>query len=393
MNIVLLIKDFAIGKKFDKSGMPNQSGGERHGLNHAKELIRLGHHVTIMTKKKYWFTKVRETYDSGIDLIRLHGSIRWFEVFLRLLTTHRKTDAFYIICRPKFAVWAILFAKLTGKPVTLALTGKAEIFGNNKSFREKLFASCDNYIATTHEIKESFIKDAHIDQKKISVIPHGIDTKMYPFISYEDRCIAKQQADLDSVIPNLLFCARVAPNKGILIALEVWKQIYKHYPDSKFYIVGGGDNTLLDEARRVSEHCNNSIIVVGEVDDVTPYHRLSDVYIFPSEHEGLPTSLLEAMSSGLATVCSNIGGNNDLIFDDVTGYRVPVKDVNAYVEKISKLFDDINLREKMGRCSSKYVEEHCSYDVVSKEMEITVTNQRIEPIDMLSEKPVISNVK
>mgnify|MGYP003083395859 FL=1 len=393
MNIVLLIKDFAIGKKFDKSGMPNQSGGERHGLNHAKELIRLGHHVTIMTKKKYWFTKVRETYDSGIDLIRLHGSIRWFEVFLRLLTTHRKTDAFYIIGRPKFAVWAILFAKLTGKPVTLALTGKAEIFGNNKSFRENLFASCDNYIATTHEIKESFIKDAHIDQKKISVIPHGIDTKMYPFISYEDRCIAKQQAGLDSVIPNLLFCARVAPNKGILIALEVWRQIYKHYPDSKFYIVGGGDNTLLDEARRVSEHCNNSIIVVGEVDDVTPYHRLSDVYIFPSEHEGLPTSLLEAMSSGLATVCSDIGGNNDLIFDDVTGYRVPVKDVDAYINKISYLFDNPSIRIEMGKCASSYVEMHASYDVVSKEMEITVTNQRIEPIDMLSEKPVISNAK
>jgi len=67
--------------------------------------------------------------------------------------------------------------------------------------------------------------------------------------------------------------------------------------------------------------------------------------------------------------------------------------VNAYVEKVSKLFDNINLREKMGKCSSKYVEEHCSYDVVSKEMEITVTNQRKEPIDMLSEKPVISNVK
>ena len=393
MNIVLLIKDFAIGKKFDKSGMPNQSGGERHGLNHAKELIRLGHHVTIMTKKKYWFTKVREVYDGGIDLIRLHGLIRWLEVFLRLLTTHRKTDAFYIIGRPKFSVWAILYAKLTDKPVTLALTGKAEVFNNKQSFREKLFASCDNYIATTHEIKESFIKDAHINPDKISVIPHGIDIKKYPFVSYEDRCIAKQQAGLDNVIPNLLFCARVAPNKGILIALEVWKQIYEHYPDSKFYIVGGGDNTLLDEARRVSEQCNNSIIVVGEVDDVTPYHRLSDVYIFPSEHEGLPTSLLESMSSGLATVCSDIGGNNDLIFDDVTGYRVPVKDVNAYVEKVSKLFDNIDLREKLGKCSSKYVEEHCSYDVVSKEMEITVTNQRTEPIDMLSEKPVISNVK
>lgn len=41
----------------------------------------------------------------------------------------------------------------------------------------------------------------------------------------------------------------------------------------------------------------------------------------------------------------------------------------------------------MGKCSSKYVEKHCSYDVVSKEMELTVTNQRKNPIDMLSDKP------
>lgn len=56
--------------------MPNQSGGERHGLNHAKELIRLGHHVTVMAKKKYWFTKARENYEGGIDLVRLYSPIR-----------------------------------------------------------------------------------------------------------------------------------------------------------------------------------------------------------------------------------------------------------------------------------------------------------------------------
>lgn len=143
----------------------------------------------------------------------------------------------------------------------------------------------------------------------------------------------------------------------------------------------------------MSKQCNDSIIVVGEVDDVTQYHRISDVYIFPSEHEGLPTSLLEVMSSGLATVCSDIGGNNDLIFDDMTGYRVPVKDVNAYINKIAYLFDNPSIRIEMGKCASSYVEAHASYDVVSKEMEITVTNQRTEPIDMLSEKPVISNIK
>lgn len=388
MNIILLIKDFAVGKIFDKSGMPNQSGGERHGLNHAKELIRLGHNVTIMAKKKYWFTKCREWYEGEIDLVRLHGPIRWLEILIRLITTHRNTDAFYIIGRPKFAVWAILYAKLTGKPVTLALTGKAEIFNNKEGFRNRLFASCDHYIATTHEIKNSFVIDAHIDEQKISVIPHGVNTELYPYVDENIKKQAKIDAGLTASTPVLLFCARVARNKGILVALEAWKQLHLLYPHARFYIVGGGENVLLDIARQVNEECNHSIIITGEVDDVTVYHRLSDVYIFPSEHEGLPTSLLEAMSSGIPTVCSDIGGNDDLIINDITGYRVPVHDVNAYVTAISKLFDDLQLRIQLGKTALHYVESHCSYAVVTKEMELTVTNQRTESIDMLSERPI-----
>lgn len=390
MNIVLLIKDFAVGKKFDKSGMPNQSGGERHGLNHAKELIRMGHNVTIMAKKKYWFTKARELYDGCIDLVRLHGGVRWLEIIIRLMTTHRHTDAYYIIGRPKFAVWAILIAKITGKPVTLALTGKAELFNNTESFRNRLFGSCNHYIATTHEIRDSFITDAHIDANKISIIPHGINTNLYPYVSPINKEEHKLAVGLNKNTPILLFCARVAKNKGILLALEVWKRLHSVYPDAKFYIVGGGENTLLDEARRVSHECNDSIIITGEVDNVAEYHAISDVYIFPSEHEGLPTSLLESMSSGLATVSSDIGGNDDLIFDDITGYRVPVHDVEQYVKRIAELFDNKSLRESMGKCASDYVATHCSYDVVSKEMELTVTNQRTKPIDMLCERPHVS---
>ncbi|PQL20398.1 glycosyltransferase family 1 protein [Veillonella denticariosi JCM 15641] len=387
MNVVLLIKDFAIGKKFDKSGMPNQSGGERHGLNHAKELIRLGHHVTIMAKKKYWFTKFRELYDGCIDLVRLHGSIRWFEILMCLVTTHRNIDAFYIIGTPKFSVWAIAYAKLTGKPVTLALTGKAELFRKDTSFRNRLFSSCDQYIATTHEIYDGFISLGHIDRRKISIIPHGIDVHRYQYVKSVEREVAKCNVHLDSSEPVLLFCARVAKNKGILVALDVWKKLHIKYPKATFYIVGGGENYLLDQARQVSLECDNSIIVTGEVDYVEYYHRLADVYIFPSEHEGLPTSLLEVMSSGLPTVCSDIGGCNDLIINDRTGYRVSTTDVDSYVKYISKLFDNSLLRYELGRRASEYVKTYCSYDVVSKEMELTVTNQRKVPIDMLKVKP------
>lgn len=107
---------------------------------------------------------------------------------------------------------------------------------NNNSFQEKVFASCNHYIATIHEIRNSFIKDAKIDSNKVSVIPHGINTNLYPYISYEKRCAAKLEAGLNTDVPNLLFCARVAQNKGILVALEVWKKYINDIPTVDFIL-------------------------------------------------------------------------------------------------------------------------------------------------------------
>lgn len=52
MKILLFVKDFASGTKFNKDGTPTKSGAEFHAENHAKELIKLGHDVTIMAKKR-----------------------------------------------------------------------------------------------------------------------------------------------------------------------------------------------------------------------------------------------------------------------------------------------------------------------------------------------------
>lgn len=51
MHIGLFVKDFAIGKKFSKDGLPTKSGAEFHAENHAKQLIKRGHKVSILPKK------------------------------------------------------------------------------------------------------------------------------------------------------------------------------------------------------------------------------------------------------------------------------------------------------------------------------------------------------
>ena len=363
MNICLMIKDFAVGKKFLADGRPTKSGAEIHGENHALQLIKLGHRVTIMTKKRFFFTAARENLN-GIDLVRLHPPFRWLEIFLRLLTTHRAIDAFYIIGTPKFSVWAILFARIFNKPVTLALTGKAEIFSADKNWRNKILATCTHYIATTKEISDGFIKNGGIAPEKISILPHGIDTNKYPQSNETLRRELKISHSVNPTQKVLLFCARIVKDKGVDTLQDVWRILHKKFPDSLLFVVGGGLNELLDELRKTSAELDNSIKVIGEVDAPQEFYQMADVYIFPSRHEGLPTSLLEAMASGLPAVTSDIGGCEDVIENDVNGYSVYSEDATAFAEKISLLFVDDERRKIFGERAAKLIRETCDFKIV-----------------------------
>ncbi|SDP05272.1 glycosyltransferase family 4 protein [Selenomonas ruminantium] len=382
MNIGLFIKDFAVGKKFSKDGRPTKSGAEFHGENHALQLIKRGHKVTIMAKKRYWFTQARETI-KGIDLVRLHAPFRWLEIIIRLLTTHRHLDAFYIIGTPKFAVWVILYAKLMKKPVTLALTAKAEIFRTEDSWRNKILASCNNYVATTHEIRDGYIAQAHVPAEKVTVLAHGVDMKKYTPLLPERRNELRLENNLAADTDVLLFCARIVENKGIATLLQVWPIVHAKRPKAKLFVVGGGQTELITQLKQMAEETDRSVVVTGEVEAPQVYYQMADIYIFPSWHEALPTSLIEAMASGLVPVTSDIGGCDDLAFDGQTGYRVPVKDAQAYAEKIIYLFDHPEERQQLRANAMALVRRLCDYDYVIDKLYEIIANPDIEGKDYL----------
>ena len=375
MNICLLVKDFAVGKKFNKDGLPSKSGAEFHAENHARQLIKLGNSVTIMAKKRFYFTKARENLD-GIDLVRLHAPFRWLEIILRLLITHRNIDVFYIIGTPQFAVWAILFARFFHKPIVLALTGKAEIFDCNKNWRNKIFSKCSSYIATTREIRRGFMELGGISSEKITVLAHGIDTQKYPQSSPHLRRELKYKHSINPNDKILLFCARVVINKGIDTVMKFWPIIHEKNPAAKLFVVGGGRTEILEELKELSKNLDNSIIVTGEMDKPQEYYQMADVYVFPSRHEGLPTSLIEAMSSGLPAVVSDIGGCEDLIFDNETGYRLYSENADGFAEKILFLFDNDDLRQKLGNNAAQYVRKHCDYSEVIPKLQMVLENSK-----------------
>lgn len=374
MNIGLFVKDFAAGKEFSKDGLPMKSGAEFQAENYALQLIKKGHNVTIMAKKRYWFTKARENIN-GIDLVRLHAPFRWLEILIRLFTTHRKIDAFYIIGTPKFAVWAILYARIMHKPVTLSITIKEEIFDEKASWRNKILASCTNYIANTKEIFEGYHVIGKIDNKKIHLLAHGIDTKKYSKSNSEIKRQLRQKYGIPLKAPVVVFCARVVLRKGIDTLIKMWPIIFKEVTNAKLIVVGGGKYELLQQLKRLSKENDDSVIITGEVPKPQDYYQLSDLYVFPSRSEGLPTSLMEAMSCGLPSVVSDIGGCDDLIVNGENGFRVYSEDATGFAEKIIYLLNNEDIRQIMSISAAKYVRENCDYDQVISRLERILENK------------------
>lgn len=374
MHIGLFVKDFAIGKKFSKDGLPTKSGAEFHAENHAKQLIKRGHKVSIFAKKRYWFTKARENIEC-IDLVRLHAPFRWLEIICRLLTTHRDVDAFYIIGTPKFAVWAIIMAKLFHKPVTLALTANVELFDKNANWRNRILASCDQYIATSHEIGRGYCDKTGISKSKVTVLPHGLDMDKYPMPSEEMKIHNKINKLGDGTMPVVIFCARIVEDKGIGVLLKSWPIVHAKHPEAKLIVVGGGKFDLIQEMKEMSINNDNSAAIVGEVDMPQMYYQLGDIYLFPSRHEALPTSLIEAMSSGLVPVTCDIGGCEDVVFDGKTGFRLPVDDYKAFADKINYLIEHPNERKIMANNAHELMKEYCDYSVVIEKLESKILSK------------------
>ena len=366
MNVGLFIKDFAAGKKFDKNGLPIKSGAEFHGENHALQLIKRGHHVAIMAKKRYWFTKARETI-KGIDLVRLHAPFRGLEILVRLCTTHRHIDVIYILGISKFSVWAILYARFMKKRVIMSLTGTFEVFKGDADWRTKIFTRCSHYIAISNEIKDGLIKEGGISKDKITVLGQGIDTQKYALGG--DKRTLRRKYNFPQDVLIVLFCARIVARKGIDILQAVWPKIHENFPAAKLVLVGGGENKLVEELKTLSDRLDKSILIVGEVDNPAEYYQLADIYFFPSKQEGLPTTLMEAMACGLPSVVSDIGGCSDLIADGQTGYRVASSDSEGFERKLCELLENPAQREIMGNNAARFVREHCDYDTVITELE------------------------
>lgn len=137
--------------------------------------------------------------------------------------------------------------------------------------------------------------------------------------------------------------------------------------DFKYVVCGVGPNKdmLLAEAEHMG--LKENVILAGYRSDIPDVLNAADIFVFPSLHEGMPVSALEAMACGLPIICSEIRGNVDIIREGDNGYLFQPSDVETLARKLEYLLDDAEKRKVMGLKNKENVKDF-SLESVTEEL-------------------------
>lgn len=211
-------------------------------------------------------------------------------------------------------------------------------------------SSVNHWVANSHAGKQAFVKRELISPSDISVV--------YNFIPAVNA--KPYTRNVDYKRPKIGILANIRKLKGHYDLIDICKQLQQTGIETTF-ICGGVDNTEGHFAKAVSAAAlTNSFEFVGYVSNKQAYFDQLDLFLLPSYLEGMPTVVLEAMSFGLPVIASNVDGIPEQIIHMQNGWLCKPGDSKAFVDAITILLQNDDLRSQFVEQSYLHLQKHFS---------------------------------
>ncbi len=186
----------------------------------------------------------------------------------------------------------------------------------------------------------------------------------------QEREIIRRKLSLDAAETIILYTGRINEHKGLHWLVSAVRQLLPHYPGVKLLIVG--PTTQSDQAyaqslqeKVVQTGLSNSIRFVGRVANVYEYLQAADIFAIPTCREGFSGAILEAMSSKLPVVASDIPEIAlSQIQNGTEGILVPVGDTEQLAQALETLIRNAELRSRLGNAARERVEREFTFQVI-----------------------------
>jgi len=180
---------------------------------------------------------------------------------------------------------------------------------------------------------------------------------------------------------TFLFLGDITERKGTWLLLKVIDEIKSNLSGKARFLIGGkGEidklNTIIKK-----DKLENIVKYIGWVDGETKQKSFldSNVFILPSYIEGLPISILEAMSYGLSIISTNVGGIPEVVHDEYNGYLIEPRSKEQLKKSILKCMENPSLMKSYGENSLKLVKPFYPEEV-KKELDKLYNELSMNPI-------------
>lgn len=224
-----------------------------------------------------------------------------------------------------------------------------------KTGEKNAVKSADEIIVLSQGVKDYFWKTY---KREVKFIPNGVNRSVIRDINE----IKKFRLEKDSYI---LYLGRIVPEKGAHYLIQAFKEINT---DKKLVIAGGiSDTAGYGKELKDLAAGDDRIIFTGFVQGrmLEEFYSNAYVYCLPSDLEGMPLSLLEAMSYGNCCLTSDIAECSEVVEDKAVTFEK--SNIQELVKKLERLLGDREVVEKYKRDAADFICNKYSWDDVVKE--------------------------
>lgn len=222
-------------------------------------------------------------------------------------------------------------------------------------------------LADGHPQARYLIEQGIVKASSIKVLANGsicgIDVERFKYDESTRKKIREELKISDKVV--FVFLGRLKKEKGIKELLLAFNKMIVSSPNAVLLLVGKDEENCqswIKDYNNLQEGAN--VIFYGFTPRPNDLLMASDVFCNPSYREGFGLSVLEASCLGLPVICSDIYGMEDTMVDGLTGLRCKVMDVASLSDCMQQLYDNVDLRKRLGENGHTRVVKDFSKELV-----------------------------
>ena len=328
-------------------------------LENQARFFKTYYSVTLVSSQKEQLQKLAEEQGVNhfsLEMTRKITPLQDLRCLLQLIRFLRKDKPHIVHTHtPKAGIVGMLAAFIAGVPLrmhTVAGLPLMEAKGLKKSILyvvERLTYRCATHVYPNARGLMDFIQEKKLAGKTpLKCIgngsSNGIDLAYFnpERVSKEQEMSFREKWNISKDDFVFLFIGRLVGDKGVNELVAAFEQLANKIPNAKLLMVGPQEPTLdpLKQVTIASIEKNPKIVSTAYQQDVRPFLKMAQVFVFPSYREGFPNVVLQAGAMGIPCIVSDINGCNEIIENEVNGLIVPPKSIQPLSEKMYSLYKD-----------------------------------------------------